>query len=180
MPLATALRGGRNHFSSSGERPPEPCQHRQIGVAVSRLLGRDRDGAPVRVLHDEPLARRLTLADLLGTTPQSSRGFKELVASSRFYGLTTGGINSEEFAVTRLGERATSDDEAQRVPALKEAVMRVEPFRAFFDAFSSKKVPGAIPAKEFLTRNRPCRRLTPSTASTTSSRTPRQPDSCGS
>jgi hypothetical protein len=95
---------------------------------------------------------RLTLADILGTTPQSSR-FRDLVASSRFYGLTTGGINSEEFALDDLGERATSDDDETRVAAYKAGVMRVVPFRAFFEAFASKKIPGAVAAKEFLTRN---------------------------
>src|SRR6478735_1859910 len=75
-----------------------------------------------RVIQDQAggmTVSRLTLADLLGTTPGSSV-FKELVASSRFYGLTTGGINSQDFALDVIGERATADDEQQRVAAFKE------------------------------------------------------------
>ncbi len=45
---------------------------------------------------------RLTLADLLGTTP-TSRVFRELIGSSRLYGLTVGGINADEFDLTDLG-----------------------------------------------------------------------------
>lgn len=57
---------------------------------------------------------RLTLAELLDSTPSSSV-FKDLVASSRFYGLTTGGINAGEFALTELGSQATGADEVARV-----------------------------------------------------------------
>jgi hypothetical protein len=39
-----------------------------------------------------------------------------------------------------------------RIAALKEAVLRVAPFRAFFDSFSNKKVPGAVPFREFLVK----------------------------
>src|SRR5438045_3574056 len=60
-------------------------------------------GPPPRV----PSARccltlsRLTLAELLGTTPASSV-FKDLVVASRFYGLTESGINADEFSTTEL------------------------------------------------------------------------------
>jgi Predicted nucleotide-binding protein containing TIR-like domain len=94
---------------------------------------------------------RLTLAELLGTTPGSSV-FTQLVASSRFYGLTTGGINSHEYGLTDLGEQVTGHDEAVQTAGLKAAVMMVEPFKTFFDAFASKKVPGGTPAKEFLVK----------------------------
>ncbi len=107
------------------------------------------------VMHDQASGMtvgRLTLAELLKTTPGSSV-FKERVASSRFYGLTDGGINAEEFSVTELGERLNSPDEAVKIAALKEAVLRVPPFRAFFEAFSNRKVPGMAAFREFLTKN---------------------------
>src|SRR5262245_12801514 len=59
-----------------------------------------------RAIQDEASGMtisRLTLADLLDSTPSSS-AFRDLVASSRFYGLTAGGINSTEFGLTPLGE----------------------------------------------------------------------------
>ena len=94
---------------------------------------------------------RLTLAELLDISPQSS-GFRYLVASSRFYGYTTGGINSTEFGLTPLGVQVTSDDEATRVGAMKQGVMNIEPFKIFFDAFDTKKIPAATAFKEFLVK----------------------------
>lgn len=95
---------------------------------------------------------RLTLAELLDFTP-TSRVFRDMVASSRFYGLTTGGVNADEFALADLGTRAASDDPDESAAALKEAVMNVEPYKAFFDKFKGKKVPTAKPMKEFIVRD---------------------------
>jgi hypothetical protein len=95
---------------------------------------------------------RLTLAELLDISPASSV-FRELVASSRFYGFTTGGINSTEFALTELGNEVTSDDQTASIAAMKKGVMRIEPFKTFFDAFSAKKIPAATAFKEFLTKH---------------------------
>ena len=95
---------------------------------------------------------RLTLAKLLGVTPSSS-AFRDAVASARFYGLTTGGINSNEFGLTKRGEEATGADEVAQVAALKAAVMEIPPYKAFFQTFNGKKVPGRTALKEFLTRD---------------------------
>lgn len=95
---------------------------------------------------------RLTLAEILDVSPSSSN-FQELVASSRFYGLTNGGINAQEFSLTPLGEKATGADEVQRVAALKSAVLTVPPYQKFFESFKGKKVPGKAAFREFLTRD---------------------------
>ena len=95
---------------------------------------------------------RLTLAEMLSTTPTSS-SFRDLVASSRLYGLTSGGINASEFELTEAGEAATSDETARRSPALKAAVMSIPPYKKFFDSFSGKKVPSDGPLREFLLRD---------------------------
>lgn len=95
---------------------------------------------------------RLTLAELLDVSPSSSN-FRELVASSRLYGLTSGGINSDEFGLTALGEEATGGDEVGRVAAYKKAVLNIAPYRTFFEAFANKKVPGPAAFKEFLIKN---------------------------
>lgn len=92
---------------------------------------------------------RLTLAELLGISPASSN-LASQVAASRMYGLTTGGINALEFSLTPLGEEATGADEVARVAAYKKAVLNIEPYRTFFQAFNNKRVPGATPLKEFL------------------------------
>lgn len=95
---------------------------------------------------------RLTLAELLNVSPASSN-FRELVASSRFYGLTNGGINADVFSLTPLGDEATGGDEVAQVAAYKQAVMNVSPYKTFFATFSNKKIPSATAFKEFLTRS---------------------------
>jgi predicted nucleotide-binding protein len=94
---------------------------------------------------------RLTLAELLDVSPSSSN-FRDLVAASRFYGLTSGGINSEEFGLAQIGQEATGGDEVARVTALKKAVLGVPVYKAFFEAFANKKVPGTVALREFLTK----------------------------
>jgi hypothetical protein len=95
---------------------------------------------------------RLTLAELLDYSPTSSN-VRDLVASSRFYGLTTGGINASEFALTDLGEKATGGDEVESVAALKQAVMNVPPYKAFFEQFAGRKMPSRTPLQEFLVKD---------------------------
>jgi predicted nucleotide-binding protein len=92
---------------------------------------------------------RLTLAGLMDRSPSSSI-FADLVASSRAYGLTTGGGRADQFQLTELGERATSDDEEIQQQAKREAVLKIEPFEAFLTSFKNKKVPAAGPFKDFL------------------------------
>ena len=95
---------------------------------------------------------RLTLAELLDVSPSSSN-FGNLVAASRFYGLTTGGIKSEEFGLAPIGQEATGGDEVARLAAYKRAVLSVPPYRAFFETFANKKVPGPTALREFLVKN---------------------------
>ncbi|HLQ14434.1 MAG TPA: TIR domain-containing protein [Candidatus Eisenbacteria bacterium] len=94
---------------------------------------------------------RLTLAKLLDISPASSN-FSNLVAASRMYGLTNGGINASEFSLTTLGKEATGADEVARLAAYKKAVVNIAPYRAFFQAFNNKKVPSAMPFTDFLVK----------------------------
>jgi hypothetical protein len=93
--------------------------------------------------------RKLTLATLVDRSPNAS-GFRELLLASRAYGLTEGGVNADQFALTPLGHEVTGGDEVARQEALKNAVMNVEPFRVFFTAYDNKKVPSTAALKEFL------------------------------
>lgn len=95
---------------------------------------------------------RLTLAKLLDISPASSN-FSNLVASSRMYGLTNGGINATEFSLTELGKEATGADEVVRLAAYKKAVVTIAPYQTFFEAFNNKKVPTAMPFKDFLVKS---------------------------
>lgn len=135
---------------------------KQIQSGRGRPAGsKNRNYPPVRLvealkvpqkIQDEAsgmTTSRLTLAELLDISPASSN-FSNLVAASRMYGLTNGGINAKEFSLTALGNEATGGDEVARLAAYKKAVMSIEPYRAFFEAFSNKRVPGPTPFKEFL------------------------------
>lgn len=85
--------------------------------------------------------------------PQDHAGIEclwEARCSSRFYGLTTGGINATEFALTTVGKDATGENAERRVAALKAAVLNVPPYKAFFEHFVDKKVPGDPAFAEFL------------------------------
>lgn len=93
---------------------------------------------------------RLTLSQLLDRSPSSS-GFHLLVLSSRAYGLTTGGKNANEFGLTSVGRDAVGDDPGTRQAALRQAVLNVEPFRAFLTAYDKKKIPAPAALKAFLT-----------------------------
>lgn len=112
-------------------------------LRVARVIQDDASGMEVS---------RLTLAELLNVSPASSN-FRELVASSRFYGLTNGGINADEFGLTPLGRAATGGDEVAQIAGYRQAVMNVAPYKAFFVTFNNKKIPSATAFKEFLTRS---------------------------
>ena len=96
---------------------------------------------------------KLTLSELLDVSPSSSN-FRDLAAASRFYGLTSGGINSDEFGLTPNGQEATGGDEIARSAAYKKAVFNVPPYKSFFETFANKKIPGHAALREFLTKPR--------------------------
>ncbi len=126
---------------------PRGKQRNYPAIELSRAL------AVARVIVDEASSQavsKLTLAGLLDTTPTSS-AFRDLVAASRLYGLTSGGINSDSFTVTALGEKSVGGDEVARDTALKRAVQNVTPYKRFIDAYVSKKIPAAAPLKDFMT-----------------------------
>lgn len=131
---------GREVGKKNRTNPPLPLAR---ALAVAEGIADKASGMKVS---------KLTLADILDTTPTSS-AFRDLVASSRLYGLTSGGINSSDYELTEAGEQVTSEDDAEREEALKAAVMDVAPYKAFLDAFAGKKVPSAGPFREFLKRD---------------------------
>jgi len=135
---------------------------KQLQSSRGRVAGtKNRNYPPLRLaealkvpqkIQDEAsgmTTSRLTLAELLDISPASSN-FSNSVAASRMYGLTNGGINAKEFSLTALGNEASGGDEVARVAAYKKAVMNIEPYKAFFEAFNNKRVPAPTPFKEFL------------------------------
>jgi predicted nucleotide-binding protein len=131
---------GRTAGTKNRNYPAVPLSR---ALAVARAIEHEASGMTTN---------KLTLATLLGTTP-TSRKFRELIGSSRFYGLTNGGVNADEFELTELGTQAASDDPAIRDPALKRAVLSVAPYRTFFETFKNKKVPTHNPMVDFLVRD---------------------------
>ena len=131
---------GRQPGVKNRNYPPVPLKE---AARVAQTIQDDASGVEVT---------RLTLAELMDTTPTSGK-FKDLVAASRFYGLTNGGVNATDFSLTELGRRATGGDEVAQVVALKEAVMNVPPYKSFFETFNSKKVPSTAPLKDFLVKS---------------------------
>ncbi len=130
-----------------GRRPGVPNRNfPPLGLAEALLVPRK--------IQDEAsgtTVSRLTLAELLSVSPSSSR-FRELIAASRFYGLSSGGINADEFAITQLGAQAVGGDEVAVVEGLKKAVRNVAPFNKFLVTFNNKKVPSLVVFKEFLVK----------------------------
>lgn len=92
---------------------------------------------------------KLTLAELVDRSPAASQ-FRELLLASRAYGLTSGGVNADQFELTGLGDEITGPDEVGRAAARKKAVMNIEPFRVFLSSYAGKKVPSQAAFKEFL------------------------------
>lgn len=92
---------------------------------------------------------RLTLAELVNLSPNSST-FRELLLSSRAYGLTEGGVNADRFELTAVGDQITGGDEIRVQEAVRKAVMNIEPYRAFLTAYDGKKIPATNAFKDFL------------------------------
>jgi len=131
---------GRQAGTKNRNYPPLPLVR---ALEVANVIEHQASGMAVS---------KLTLAELLDTTPTSST-LRDLVASARFYGLSVGGINAAEFGLTDLGRAAASEEPETLDPALKEAVLNVEPYRVFFETFRGKKVPAARPLREFLVKH---------------------------
>lgn len=119
-----------------------PSQTLTEALEIPRAIQDGASGMPVS---------KLTLAELLDRSPAASQ-FRKLLLSSRAYGLTSGGVNADQFELTSLGQEITGPDEVSRAAAMKKAVMNVEPFRLFLTSYSGKKVPSAAAFKEFLVR----------------------------
>lgn len=112
-------------------------------LEIPRAIQEQASGMPVN---------KLTLAEIVRRTP-SAGSFRELLLASRAYGLTSGGVNADQFELTALGVEATAEEETVRAAALRKAVMNIEPFRVFLDAYNGKKIPARSAFKDFLAKS---------------------------
>jgi predicted nucleotide-binding protein len=112
-------------------------------LAVAQAIQDRASGMPVD---------KLTLGDLMGNSPGSST-FQNLVAASRMYGLTTGGINATDFKLTPRGDAATGADEVAQQQARRQAVLSIEPYKIFLEAFADKRLPAEGFSTQYLIKN---------------------------
>lgn len=112
-------------------------------LEIARTIQDGASGMPVS---------KLILAELVDKSPSSSV-FRELLLASRAYGLTTGGVNADNFGLTPLGNEITGADEVVQSVAKRKAVLNIEPFRTFLTSYNGKKVPSNAAFREFLVQN---------------------------
>lgn len=89
---------------------------------------------------------RLLLAETIGRKPSSSV-YRDLLSSSRRYGLTTGSEKSETIALTPLGEPVTAPKSPQEQSnALRQAALEPPLFNKIFNHYDRAR----LPEKSFL------------------------------
>ena len=110
-------------------------------------------------IYNENAARpyeRVRLAQALGTTPSSS-GFTQKLNSASTYGLTEGGYRDDAIALTTLGASIhaaeDSGDEEARRSATRDAALRPDLFRRFYELLNGMRVPEDSNAVEILRRD---------------------------
>jgi hypothetical protein len=110
----------------------------------------------VRTIVDDMAAQptdRLLLAEALRIKPASSN-YRDLLSSSNKYGLTEGNEKSEQIRPTPLGISAVQDSDRQKQQqALRAAALKPDLFRAFFERYSSRKIPGSEMLEKILIRD---------------------------
>jgi hypothetical protein len=83
----------------------------------------------------------LRVAEALGVQP-SSGGFRMLCGASIAYGLTDGGCNSEQIALTPLGRRIVAPTkDGDDVAARREALLRPRVVRDFLTRYNESRLP---------------------------------------
>ena len=99
---------------------------------------------------DEPI-KRLTLLDLLGKRPNSSKT-RDLITHSGAYGLTKGGYSAEFIELTGDGRVAVDDSDPvrQRRKHFELAITRIAPFNEIFERYKGKSVPANALLKDAL------------------------------
>ena len=131
---------GRVKGTPNRNYPEYSLEH---ALQVPRAIQEGASGMPVS---------KLTLSELMGRSPAASQ-FRGLLLASRAYGLTTGGVNADQFELTKTGNEATGVDEVARAHARRQAVLAIAPYRTFLTAHNGKKVPSAAAFRAFLVAN---------------------------
>lgn len=121
--------GGKRSYLSQTEVPSRNLvQALRIASAIADNYGK------------KP-ARPLRVAQALSIEPSSSN-FRALCGASIAYGLTTGGYNADEIALTPLGKRIVSPTtEGDDLAAKREAILKPKVVRDFLEHYDGSAVP---------------------------------------
>ena len=123
---------------------PYPVHTLEEALAISDAIYNENAARPYE---------RVRLAQALGTTPSSS-GFTQKLNSASTYGLTEGGYRDDTIALTPLGEsvHGAVDVETHR-RAVREAALKPDLFRRFYELLDGKRLPEDANAAGILQRD---------------------------
>src|ERR1700722_10443272 len=135
---AAADDGGSRKYVSQADVPAHSLDDAvRVPLALSDHFGK----APTKPLR---------VAQSMNITPGSSR-FRMLCGASIAYGLTEGGYNSDQIALTVLGRRIVAPSrEGDDIAARREATLRPRIVRDFLTRYNGSKLPPANIARNVL------------------------------
>jgi len=117
-----------------GPFPPLPLEE---ALQIPRVIAQKNSGRPMR---------RLDVFEELGKSPDSGPS-RSLVTASSAFGLTVGSYKADFLQLTEIGKRcAVLEDKS----ALVDAVLQVDAFKRFFEAYKNSALPSPTAARSFL------------------------------
>lgn len=124
--------------------PDEQSARKYVSQADVPAFSLDQALRVARALSDtlgKGPAKPLRVAQAMNIAPGSSQ-FRMLCGASIAYGLTDGGYNSEQVALTTLGRRIVAPtQEGDDVAAMREATLRPRVLRDFLTRYNGSKLP---------------------------------------
>lgn len=131
----------------------EDVKRKYLSQADVPSAGLDQALRVARVLADsygKNPTRPLRVAQALGIQPTSG-GFRMLCGASIAYGLTEGGYNSEQIALTPLGRRIVAPvKDGDDIAARREALLRPRVVRDFLTRYNESRLPSEVIGRNVL------------------------------
>jgi len=132
-----APRAARRYVSQSDV----PANSLEQAVRIAQAIADNYGKAPTRPLR---------VAEALGMSPGSGH-FRMLCGSAIAYGLTEGGYNTEQIALTPLGRRIVAPTrEGDDFAARREALLRPRVIREFLSRYNGSRLPAEPIARNVL------------------------------
>lgn len=128
----------KRKYLSQSDIPAYPLDQ---AARVAQCIADNFASAPTNPLH---------IADALEMSPSSSH-FRQLLGAAIAFGLTSGGYNANEIALTDLGRRATKPlEKNDDATALREALLKPRVMKEFLSKYDNSPVPAVNAAKNVL------------------------------